>query len=75
MLSKEMLSTIKKGTGLLVNNGLGECSAISLESARQGKGIKQTILVNLKASEVGFFDEIGSIYIKDIISIQHLFVE
>jgi hypothetical protein len=62
--------TIKKGTKLLVNNGLGECTAYSMESIKQGKGFKSTLLVDLKASEVGFFDEMGSIYVKDIIEVQ-----
>ena len=62
--------TIKKGTKLLVNNGLGECTAYSMESIKQGKGFKSTLLVDLKASEVGFFDEMGSIYVKDIIEVR-----
>ena len=61
--------TIKKGTKLLVNNGLGECTAYSMESIKQGRGFKSTLLVDLKASEVGFFDETGSIYVKDIIEV------
>ena len=62
--------TIKKGTKLLVNNGLGECTAYSMESIKQGRGFKSTLLVDLKASEVVFFDEMGSIYVKDIIEVQ-----
>tara|TARA_R100001463_G_scaffold124934_1_gene182133 strand:- start:313 stop:522 length:210 start_codon:yes stop_codon:yes gene_type:complete len=60
------LDKIKKGTHLKVNNGLGLCNAYSLESIKQGRGFKKTILVDLRASEVGFFDEYGSIYVKDI---------
>ena len=60
------LDKIKKGTHLKVNNGLGLCNAYSLESIKQGRGFKKTILVDLRASEVGFFDECGSIYVKDI---------
>ena len=41
--------TIKKGTKLLVNNGLGECTAYSMESIKQGRGFKSTLLVDLKA--------------------------
>jgi len=62
--------TIKKGTKLLVNNGLGECTAYALESIKQGRGFKNVLLVDLKASEIGFFDEMGSIYVKDIIEVQ-----
>jgi len=63
------VGSIKKGTMLLVDNGLGECTAIAMESGKQGRGIKNTLLVDLKASEVGFFDEMGSIYVSDILHI------
>ena len=69
MLSNEALSKIKKGTKLVVNNGLGRCNAISMESVRQGKGSKKILLVDLKGKEIGFFDEIGSIYTKDILEV------
>ena len=65
----DKLETIKKGTLLRVNNGLGECNAYAMESIKQGKGFKKTLLVDLKASEVGFFDELGSIYVEDIIKV------
>ena len=65
----ENVETIKKGTKLLVNNGLGECTAYSLESIKQGRGLKKVLLVDLKASEVGFYDEMGSIYVNDIIEV------
>ena len=61
------IQEIKKGDKLLVDNGLGTCSATAVESGRQGRGSKQTLLVDLKASEVGFFDEIGSVYATDIL--------
>lgn len=65
----ENVETIKKGTKLLVNNGLGECTAYSLESIKQGRGLKKVLLVDLKASEVGFYDEMGSIYVNNIIEV------
>ena len=65
----ENFKNIKKGTQLKVNNGLGLCTAYALESIKQGKGYKTVLLVDLKASEVGFFDEYGSIYVKDIVSV------
>tara|TARA_B100001540_G_C15570855_1_gene534884 strand:- start:394 stop:630 length:237 start_codon:yes stop_codon:yes gene_type:complete len=60
------IENVKKGTELRVDNGLGLCTAYSLESIKQGKGFKKTLLVDLRASEVGFFDEMGSIYVEDI---------
>mgnify|MGYP003138003232 CR=1 FL=1 len=42
------------------------CSGKLLESPKQGKGIKKTILINAKGSELGFFDEAGSVYSSQI---------
>ena len=33
-----------------------------LESPKQGKGLKSTILIWSKGSEIGMFDEAGSVY-------------
>ncbi len=38
------------------------CSGKLLESPKQGKGIKKTILIDFKGSELGLFDEAGSVY-------------
>ena len=38
------------------------CSGKLLESPRQGKGIKKTMLIDAKGSELCFFDEAGSVY-------------
>ena len=42
------------------------CSGKLLENPKQGKGIKKTILIDAKGSELGFFDEAGSIYSSQI---------
>jgi hypothetical protein len=57
---------LKKGEQIKTNQLGLETSAILLESPKQGKGLKQTILVDCKGSEVGMFDEIGSVYINQI---------
>ena len=38
------------------------CSGRLLESPKQGKGIKKTVLIDSKGSELGLFDEAGSVY-------------
>ena len=38
------------------------CSGKLLESPKQGKGFKKTILIDSKGSELGLFDEAGSVY-------------
>ena len=40
-----------------------------MESIKQGKGFKKTLLVDVKGAEVGLFDEIGSIYVKNIVGV------
>ena len=42
------------------------CSGKLLESPKQGRGIKKTMLIDAKGSELGFFDEAGSIYSSQI---------
>jgi len=63
---------IKKGTELYTKQLGIPCRAIAMESIRQGKGFKKTLLVDVKGSEIGFFDECGSIYVDDIIAIINL---
>jgi hypothetical protein len=57
---------LKKGDQIKTNQLGLETSAILLESPKQGKGLKKTLLIDCKGSEVGLFDEIGSIYINQI---------
>ena len=40
-----------------------------LESPKQGKGLKKAILIFTKGSEIGFFDEAGSVYATDIVEV------
>jgi|TARA_B100000900_G_scaffold283409_1_gene242743 hypothetical protein len=47
------------GPGVLISGKL-------LESPKQGKGIKKTVLIDAKGSEVGLFDEAGSVYSTNI---------
>ena len=42
------------------------CSGKLMESPKQGKGVKKTVLIDAKGSELGFFDEAGSIYSSQI---------
>ncbi len=42
------------------------CSGKLLESPKQGKGIKKTVLIDAKGSELGLFDEAGSVYSTNI---------
>ena len=50
---------------------LGEpVSGKLLESPKQGKGLKKAILIFTKGSEIGFFDEAGSVYASDVVQVR-----
>ena len=63
------IETIRKGTKLVTNQLGIPTRAIALESIKQGRGFKKTLLVDVKGSEIGFFDEMGSIYVTDILEV------
>ena len=65
------IKDIKKGDKIL-HSHLGTqppVSGIVMESPIVGRGIRSTILVDVKGSEVGLFDEMGSIYTKEILKV------
>ena len=66
---KSEFKEIKKGTKLITNQLGVPMKAIALESIKQGKGFKSVLLVDCKGSEMGFFDEMGSIYVEDIMAV------
>ena len=57
---------LKKGDRIKHNHLGIETSGIIVESPKQGRGLKSTLLVDVKGSEIGLFDEIGSIYTNQI---------
>ena len=64
MTDKIKFSELVKGDKI-IHSHMGTSPAVSgiiKESPKQGRGVKKTILVDVKGSEVGMFDEIGSIY-------------
>jgi hypothetical protein len=65
------IKEIKKGDKIL-HSHLGTqppVSGIVMESPIIGRGVRSTILVNVKGSEVGLFDETGSIYTNEILKV------
>ena len=65
----ENLKTIKKGTKLITKQLGVPTNAVAMESIKQGRGFKKVLLVDVKGSEIGMFDEIGSIYVDDIVEV------
>ena len=64
-------SELKKGDKIL-HSHLGTQPPVSgyiMESPKQGRGCKSTILVDVKGSEVGLFDEMGSIYSREVLKV------
>ena len=62
---------LKKGDKIL-HSHMGTSPAVSgyiMESPKQGRGVKKTILVDVKGSEVGLFDEMGSIYSHEVLKV------
>ena len=62
------IKEIKKGDKIL-HTHMGTqppVSGIVMESPIVGRGIRSTLLVHVKGSEVGLFDDIGSIYTTEI---------
>jgi hypothetical protein len=66
---KESFKKIKKGTKLITGQLGIPTNAVAMESIKQGRGYKTVLLVDVKGSEVGMFDEIGSIYVDDILEV------
>ena len=65
-------SELKKGDRIM-HSHMGTSPAVSgyiMESPKQGRGVNSTILVDVKGSEVGMFDEIGSIYSNQIMEVE-----
>ena len=65
----ENLETIKKGTKLITKQLGVPTRATALESIKQGRGLKKVLLVDVKGFDVGMFDEIGSVYVDDIVEV------
>ena len=65
------IKEIKKGDKIL-HSHMGShppVSGIVKDSPIQGRGIRSTLLVQVMGSEVGMFDEIGSIYTKEVLKV------
>ncbi len=52
---------LKKNEWYTIDNGLGPIRAKLLESPKQGRGWKSIVLMDVKGSDAGLFDEAGSV--------------
>ena len=60
---------IRKGTKLITNQLGIPTRATAMESIKRGRGFKNILLVDVKGSDIGLFDEVGSIYVSDIVEV------
>ena len=63
------IKDIKKGDKILHKHLSTPETGVVMESPIQGRGVRSTILVDVKGSDVGLFDEIGSIYTSEILKV------
>ena len=68
-MQRQEIKNIKKGTKLITKHLGISVRATSMESIKQGRGFKKILLVDVKGSDIGLFDEIGSIYVDDIVEV------
>ena len=57
---------LKKGTEIKSNQLGQEVNGLLLESPKIGKGLKKTVLIYTRASDIGLHDESGSVYSSQI---------
>jgi hypothetical protein len=60
---------LKKGDKILSKQLGTPISGKLLESPKQGKGLKKTILIWSNGEEIGMFSEAGSVYATDILKV------
>jgi len=60
-------SDLVKGEWYVINNFGYDIRAKLIESPKQGRGFKTAVLMDVKGSDAGFYDEMGSVYVSDIV--------
>ena len=61
---------LKKSDKILTKQLGTPVSGELLESPKQGKGLKNIILIFSNAAEIGLFSEAGSVYARDILKVK-----
>ena len=60
-------SELVKGNWYIINNFGYDIRAKLIESARQGRGYKTIVLMDVRGTDAGLFDEMGGVHVDDII--------
>ena len=61
------VTTLKKDEWYIIDLMGMNVRAKLLDSPRQGRGWKKTVMMDVRGSDVGLYDEMGSVYVSDII--------
>ena len=60
-------SELVKGSWYIINNFGYDIRAKLIESAKQGRGYKTIVFMDVRGTDAGFFDEMGGVHIDYII--------
>ena len=59
-------SELIKNKWYIINNFGYDIRAKLIESQKQGRGYKAVVLMDVRGTDAGFFDEMGGVYVSDI---------
>ena len=59
-------SELIKNKWYIINNFGYDIRAKLIESPKQGRGYKAVVLMDVRGTDAGFFDEMGGVYVSDI---------
>ena len=62
------VTTLKKDEWYMIDLMGMNVRARLMESPKQGRGYKSVVMMDVRGSDVGMFDEMGSVYVTDIVS-------
>ena len=62
MIASELI----KNKWYIINNFGYDIRAKLIESPKQGRGYKAVVLMDVRGTDAGFFDEMGGVYVSDI---------
>jgi len=60
------VSSLVKDNWYMINLMGSSVRAKLLESPKQGRGWKKVVLMDVRGSDMGMFDEMGSVYVSNI---------
>jgi len=61
------VSSLVKGKWYVIDLMGYDVRAKLLDSPKQGRGYKKVVMMDVRGSDIGMFDEMGSVYVSDII--------